>query len=249
MSKSIVRVTAVRVTTYVVAMVVGLCAVQSAQAEVNVRLRAGVGIGQYSVDSNFSIGGGGQYKVEYEADYITVPVGVTLIFDNELYVDMVHQSSSGDAKFSFSNQKPDFSRDDTTLTIGGRLDNVSIYVGYKTSEAITDWPSGTGIAPDRLTTSGFLAGVGWAIPLSSSAFNLGAGVGVLSGVYDYSSTAAPLDSETTLGYSLNAGYTYVFGPSFSVNADLRYQSYDYKFDSFFIKESPAHLVVSASYAF
>jgi hypothetical protein len=226
-----------------------VCTSQAALAEVNVRLRAGVGMGQYSVDSNFSIGAGGQYKVEYEADYVTVPVGVTLIFDNELYIDLVHQSSSGKAQFAFTSQEPDFSRDDTTLTIGGRLENVSIYVGYKTGEAITDWPSGTGIAPDRLTTSGFLAGVGWAIPLSSSAFNLGAGVGVLSGEYDYSVTATPLNSETTFGYSLSAGYTYVFGPSFSVNADLRYQSYDYKFDSFFIKESPAHLVLSASYAF
>ncbi len=217
-----------------------------AQAEVGIRVRAGIGLGQYSVDSNLTTGG---FKVKYDADYTTVPVGITLITDNDLYVDLVHQTSSGNASFSFSSQEPDFERDDTTLTIGARKGNASFYVGYKTSEAITDWPSGTGIAPDKLSTSGFLAGVGWAFPFSSSALNISGGVGVLNGTYTFSPTSVPLDSDTTLGYSVSAGYTYAFKSGFSINADIRWQQYSYDFGPNFIEENPAHGVLSFLYTF
>jgi len=232
-------------------LVVAIGLSQTALAEVDIRLRAGAGVGMYSVDSNIPTGG---RLVEYQANYTPIAAGVTLILDNELYVDLVHQNASGKAKFDWSSEKPDFSRNDTTLTIGGRVDNISVYVGYKTSEANTDWP--TGFQPDKLTTSGFLAGAGWAIPFSSSAINLGGGVGVLNGKYRYLAPGAPaqpdvqdnpLESDTTVGFSVSAGYTYVFSPHLSINGDLKYQYYNYEFGSSFIRESPAHFVLSLLY--
>jgi hypothetical protein len=229
-------------------MVVGVMTANVANADVNVRVRAGGGMGMYSVTSNLSSGG---RPVEYDASYVTIPVGLTLIVNNELYVDLLHQASSGEAEFDWSSQKPDFSRDDTTLTIGARKGPFSIYVAYKTGEAKTDWPAD--FAPDKLTASGFLAGLGWAKPFGNSAVTLGAGVGVMSGKYAFATTTNPFESDTTLGFSLGAGYTYVFTPSFSINADLKWQSYNYDFEStvgnFYIEESPAHLVLNLQYTF
>jgi len=229
----------------------------NAAAEVNLRLRAGAGAGMYSVTSNFLVGAGSAVRrVEYDATYTAIPVGVTLITDDGLYVDLLHQTASGKAEFDGYSEKTDFSRDDTTLTIGGRKGDFSVYLGYKAAEAKTDWPAG--FDPDKLTTSGFIAGLGWVKAFGRNAVTLGGGVGILSGRYRYLDPRSPvspnvqdnpLESDTTLGFSAGAGYTYVFTPSFSLNADLKWQSYNYDFGSFYIKENPSHLVLMAQYTF
>jgi opacity protein-like surface antigen len=172
-----------------------------------------------------------------------------LITDNGLYVDLLHQSASGDAKFNWSSEKPSFTRDDTTLTIGGRKGSYTVYVAYKTGQAKTDWPAG--YQPDKLTATGFLAGFGWVTSVGKSAFTFGAGVGVMTGRYDYvaSSTTAALESKTTIGYSLGAGYTFAFAENWSLNTDLKWQSYDYSFGSFNIQERPKQLAVGLQYTF
>jgi opacity protein-like surface antigen len=225
-------------------VLVSLAATSAAIAEVNVRLRAGAGMGIYSVTSNLLTGG---RLVEYDADYVAVPFGVTLIMNNEFYVDLLHQTASGDAKFDWSGQKPDFARDDTTLTLGARKGEFSIYVAYKTGETKTDWP--TGFDPDKLTASGFLAGFGWAKPFGSSALTLGAGVGVMSGKYAFATTSNPFESDTTIGFSVGAGYTYAFNSNFSLNADLKWQTYNYDFGPFYIEENPSHLTLNLQYTF
>jgi opacity protein-like surface antigen len=227
-------------------------AASAAQAEMDVRLRVGGGVGQYSVDSDRFADSARTRQVAYEADYTSVLGGMTLIFDNGMYVDLSHQAASGDAKFDWSPQKPSFSRDDTTLTFGGRKGNASVYVGYKFGEANTDWP--TGFQPDKLTTSGFLAGLGYAIPFKKSAITLGAGVGVLSGEYTFLDPDVllsnaqvvdnPLQSETTIGFSLSAGYTYVFTENISVNADVRWQYYNYDFGSSYLEEQLGNVGVN-----
>jgi hypothetical protein len=229
-------------------LLAGMATANVANADVNIRMRAGGGMGMYSVTSNLSSGG---RLVEYDATYVTIPVGMTLIVNNELYVDLLHQTSSGDAEFAWSSEQPDFSRDDTTLTIGARKADFSFYVAYKTGETKTDWP--TGFAPDKLTASGFLAGMGWAKTFGNSALTLGAGVGLMSGEYAFATTTNPFESDTTIGFSVGAGYTYVITSSFSVNADLKWQSYNYDFESstgnFFIEESPSHLTLNLQYTF
>lgn len=231
--------------------------VNVAVADVNVRLRAGVGTGTYSVTSNFLVGSGSTTRrVEYDATYLAVPVGVTLITDSGLYVDLLHVSASGEAEFSGTSQTPDFSRDDTTLTIGARKGDFSLYMGYKTGEAATDWPGD--FDPDKLTTSGFIAGLGWAKAFGRNVFTLGGGVGVLSGRYRYLAPQSPvespnqdnpLESDTTLGFSLGAGYTYIFASGFSINADLKWQSYDYDFGSFQLQEELANVTLNFQYTF
>jgi hypothetical protein len=238
-------------------LLAGMTMANVANADVNIRLRAGSGTGTYSVTSNFSVGSApNTRRVEYDATYLAVPVGVTLITDGGLYVDLLHMSASGEAEFDGTSEKPDFSRDDTTLTIGGRKGDFSVYVGYKTGEAVTEWPGD--FDPDKLSTSGFIAGLGWGKALGRNVFTLGGGVGVLSGRYRYLAPQSPVDpdaqdnpleSDTTLGFSVGAGYTYVFASSFSVNADVKWQSYDYDFGAFQLQEELANVTLNLQYTF
>lgn len=231
--------------------VFGLIALQgAANAEVDIRLRAGAGYGNYSVESKIAKTGPTTRQINYDADYVGIPVGLTFIADNDLYFDLLYQSSSGDAKFDWTGESPKFSRDDTTLTIGARIESFSVYMAYKSGESTTSWPAG--YSSDTFAASGFLAGLGWAKPIGNGALTLSGGVGIMEGTYKYTDDPDrnTLSSDITVGYSVGAGYTYSFGRHFSLSADLRWQSYDYTFESVYsITEGLSQATLNAMYTF
>lgn len=225
-----------------------MCAFTSnALAEVSVRTRAGVGYGSYSVSSKIAKG---TQTIDYNADYTAVPVGLTFITDNDLYFDLLYQSSSGNAKFSWAGGSPKFSRDDTTLTIGAIVKSFSIYMAYKSGKSTTSWPAG--YPADSFTASGFLAGLGWGMPIAKGTLTLSGGVGIMNGTYKYSDSTSinPLTSDITVGFSAGAGYTYSFNQHLNFSADVRWQSYDYTFESnYSIKEGLSQAAINVAYTF
>jgi hypothetical protein len=225
-----------------------------AHAQVTVKARAGVAAGNYSVSGDVlkssGIPGTAVRPVEYRSDYVAVPVGITFIADSGLYFDLLYQSASGKAKFPWAATKPSFTRDETTMTIGAQFNRMSVYMGYKSGESNTDWPSP--FSPDKFSSSGFLAGFAVGIPVGSGAINIGGGLGIINGRYNFSSSNANpffLDSRTTLGFSLGGGYSRTFGKHLSLGGDLKYQSYNYKFSTAHLKENLSQVTVTIAYAF
>lgn len=216
----------------------------AAQAEVNVRLRAGYAVsGDYSVTNEYF-----GAPLKYDAEYEAIPVGATLLFGS-MYVDLAYQASTGDASFDWApNQSLDFSRDETTITFGMRQKNFSGYVGYKIANTETVWPQPD--APDKFETSGLVLGFGYVIPISKSAISLSVGTGVLTGKYTYDGGSTANDtSDATVGLSLGVGYTYSFNKHFSLAADYKWNSYNYEWTDANIKEELKQATITAAVTF
>lgn len=185
-------------------------------ADTSFRLRAGYTTGDYELSYND--------ESSYTAEYTGVPIGATLILDSGLYFDVLIANVSGDA--DVLDQTTDFERDDTTLTAGWRMDNVSFYVGYKTAETNTDYPFG--IPPDKFESSGLVAGAGVAFPSGNHSFAISGGLGFMEGTYT-PEPGVDFDADFTLGYSFGLSYSYSFNSHFAITADYKWQSYDFEF--------------------
>jgi opacity protein-like surface antigen len=226
------------------AMLAGLAIAQSSNAEVTTRLRAGYTFaGDYEVTSDIAFGAD---ALEYEVDYSGVPVGLTVMFGETFYADLAYQSSQGEAKFAWSPQSPDFKRSEWTAAFGARFGKFTSYIGYKDGTSKTDWP--TGYYPDEFESSGLVAGFGVSIPIPHSSLNFSLGIGSLKGTYTFA-PGESIETDYAFGYSLGAGYTYVFNKHFSATADYKWNKFDYSWEDATISEQLSQATVSAAFSF
>lgn len=197
-------------------------------ADTSFRVRGGYTFGDYELSSDV--------QPLYDAEYTGVPLGLTLIFDNGMYADVLVSNVSGDANGDDTDETGDFDRDDTTLTFGWRVENFSFFVGYKKGESTTEFEFAPGFsAADTFESEGVVAGAGISFPSGSHNFSITGGLGFMEGTYTYEETGSPdfdVDADFTLGYSLGLAYSYSFNSNFAITADYKWQSYDFEFSDF-----------------
>ena len=225
----------------------------TAQAEISIRARAGVGAGSYDASGDVHVNLGTSCTnncpaVKYSSDYTAIPIGLTFISDEGIYFDMMHQFANGNSKFAGT--KGTLTRDESTLTIGTRHNQFSVYMGYKQAETNNKWSAPLSFR-DKFSSSGFITGFGWNQPLPVGVLNASLGVGFLNAQYSYDKSQPALESNTTLGGSVGISYGYAFTENLNVTADYKWQSYNYSFDiiSAKMKEDFSQLGVTASYSF
>lgn len=191
-------------------------------ADTGVRVRAGT----MSMDYSLEFDNGGSTLVD--GDFSGVPVGITLIMEGGTYIDLSYLSGSGDADViapgGGGTTSSDLDRSDTTVVIGSKTGDLSVYVGYKLASTEYEYNNSS---PEEFESSGFVGGIGYSIPFRQSALNFSGGLGILTGTYNFGNDSS--DADYTLGYSLAASYSYMFDKSFSVTADYRLNMFEYGF--------------------
>jgi hypothetical protein len=217
---------------------------QSALAEV--RLRAGVGASSYKL--------GGDYTGA-KSDYNSTNVGVTFAADNGFYVDLAGSSGSGKHDGWATANTPssicaggvcpnvaspdeDFKRSDYALIVGGSHLNpnngiaVTFYGGLK-GGTTTLGAKNAGLAwtEETFDTAGVVFGGGASFPIAqgrAGAVGVNLGLGIMGATWK-DNNGFSVKSNTAVGFSLGASYTYPITSNFGVVADYKLNAYSYNF--------------------
>jgi hypothetical protein len=204
---------------------------QSALAEVKVR--AGVASANYELGGNYILA---------KSSYTPVNVGLTFASDTGMYLDLSASSGSGkhDGWKGFGYSAENFKRTDAAVIGGKSFLNqnnglaTTFYVGYKTGTTTLGAENVPFVAwySETFKTSGLVFGGGASYPIASGRAGMvgvNVGLGLMSATWE-DTTGFYDKSKTAFGGSIGANYTYPITSSFGVVADLKYQSYNYKFD-------------------
>lgn len=205
---------------------------QTAQAEV--KLRAGVAGASYELGGNYIVA---------TSSYAPVNIGLTFAADNGMYFDLSASGGSGkhDGWKRYGYSAENFKRSDASAILGASFLNqnnglaTTFYVGYKTGKTTLGAEHVPQVAwySETFKTSGFVFGGGASFPIASGragSVGVNAGLGLMGATWD-DDTGFHQESKTAVGGSLGASYTYPFATNFGVTADLKYQTYNYKFEN------------------
>jgi hypothetical protein len=204
---------------------------QSALAEVKVR--AGVAGASYELGGNYIVA---------TSSYTPVSVGLTFAGDNGMYLDLSASGGSGkhDGWKAGGYPAEKFKRSDASVIAGASFLNpenglaTTFYVGYKTGKTTLGAENVPYVAwySETFKTSGFVFGGGASFPIAggrAGSVGVNAGLGLMGATWQ-DDTGFNEKSKTAVGGSLGASYTYPFANHFGVIADLKYQTYNYKFE-------------------
>lgn len=229
---------------------------QSAMAEF--KIRAGAGASSYEL--------GGDYTGA-SSDYTSVNLGLTFATDGGFYVDLAGSSGSGKHDGWATANAPtticgstscgnvaspdeDFKREDYALIVGKSFLNpnngiaATFYAGLKGgSSTLGAKNAGVSWTEDTFDTAGVVFGGGASFPIASGAagaVGVNLGIGVMEAKWK-DDTGFSVTSNTAVGFSLGASYTFPFTSNFGVVADYKLNAYDYKFgdtaNPFTVKET------------
>ena len=215
-----------------ISSVLVLAALTSQSALADVRVRAGISSATYNL--------GGDY-ITAKSNYTPVNLGLTFSGDSGMYVDLAGSSGTGkhDGWTSLGFPAENFKRTDAALTLGsshvsdGGIGSV-FYVGYKIGTT-TLGAENAGLAwtEETFKSSGLILGGGASLPIaggSAGSVGVNLGLGLMSATWQ-DTTGFNQKSKTKLGFSLGANYNFPISSHFGVIADLKYNSYSYKFDN------------------
>ena len=200
-----------------------MIASQCANADSLFRPRASLGFAAYDLSAD-----AGTTSL-YSSSYMTLGFGATVAVD-EVYFDIgVNNSLSAEYDNDFTSATEDFSRQDTTLTIGLSLDGgVSIFGGYKTGS--TEY---TNITPTAATTTfdtdGLFFGAGISMPVDQNSLSFSGAVAFMNGKLEDNDTAfTPYNEEAdTVGLSLAMGYNINLSENSGMAIKGAYQFYGF----------------------
>jgi hypothetical protein len=206
---------------------------QAAQADGAVRVRYGIANTDYGVTYEDAFG-----TEQAASSYTATNVGLTVISSGGVYFDAVVGSSEDGAKYKgdpdwFGGQTGNFVRSDTTLTVGFSQpsadgSSAAFFFGYKSGE--TELKVNSTNVRDLFETSGFFFGMSYGFPVGGGHFGVNGALSFMSGSWDWNG-ASPFkaDADFTVGFSLGANYTYMFGSNVGMSVEAKYNSYTYDF--------------------
>lgn len=197
-------------------------------------VRARIGLSQNYFSSIYS---GGPMK----SDYQNLNAGVTYIQSSGWYADVAFKNSLS-AKWSLNGTGTDsnngmligsgndpYTRTDITLTAGKALDDgLQIFGGYQQADSTIDLGPKTSNFLEKFNVLGFFIGVGKTIPLSVGSVNVNGAVGLMRArLLDASGKWN--DSDTGMGYSIGASYSYPLAEKTTLSFEYKQQTYKYTF--------------------
>jgi len=208
---------------------VSLLASQMALADIKVR--AGVASGSYSVDLKNASG------VVYQtvnAKYTPINLGASYVANNGFYVDFGYTGGSGTHDMTSTDKT--FRRSDLAL-IAGKSNvresgfSTSFYGGFKTGQTVL-----TSSVEDKLVASGLVGGVGVGFPVGPGSLGVNVGLGIMKANWDKTGSAIAANNrsyaaDTAVGFSFGLGYTYPINETMGVVVDYKGHGYSYVFDS------------------
>jgi hypothetical protein len=265
------RVVSMRIQTFKLSMLLPVVAAgllsPAAQAQQTFRAYGGLALTNYSIkfDNNApNFGGGGNYQNKTaKADYLAPIVGVTWVSPQRIYVDASYQtslSSDHDLWTNITSQKQDFSRSSYTvtggyvhvLTNGNTISGFGGLTGGK-SKLKAPRPPLTW-SEDVFTSNGVFAGAAWGMPALGGSISISGAIALMRGKWT-GDDGYLAEADSTVGFSVGAGYTYRITPAWGVTADLKIQNYSYTFNppgtalDYKVKENTAALGARVSYQF
>lgn len=218
----------------------------AAQAQQTFRVYAGVAPTTYSIAFSGSAPTGYSSKTA-KSSYTAENVGFSWVLPQRIYFDLSYQKSlSADHDLwkdsnAANASKQDFSNNAITLT-GGYIHvmpsgmSITGFGGFRKSESTLNAPRGATIPAGTITWSkdifdsrGVFVGAGLGLPALGGQFSFSGALAFLGGTWKDDQTFNS-KADYTIGYSLNAGYTYKFTQALGVTADLRYQVYNFGFN-------------------
>jgi len=216
----------------------------AAQAQQTFRVYGGVAENKYSIAFSGSAFPGYAGKTA-KSTYLSENVGFSWVLPQRIYFDLSYQkSASADHdlwKGFVDGDKQDLSNKAATLT-GGYIMvqpsgmSITAFGGLRKSETTLAAPKDANpgvfaFSKDTFDSTGAFAGAGVGLPALGGQFSFSGALALLKGTWKDDAPVNPFYSKAdlTLGYSLNAGYTYKFTQALGVSADLRYQLYNFNF--------------------
>jgi hypothetical protein len=189
----------------------------------NADFRARVGFSDQSMDSVYS---GGLVT----ADYSSTNYGLTYAFDNGYYLDYgTKLGEDTDTNLRGNYPGSEFSRDETTITLGKSLgDGLSVFGGITETEYSV--PLGftpIGAFTEHLDSDGLFIGVGKSILLDTGVLSLSFAYADLDMDLTYEGFNGTPISFTGDGFSYSAAYVYPVNDQIAVNFEYRNQEYNY----------------------
>ena len=184
----------------------------------NADFRARVGFSDQSMDSVWS---GGLVT----ADYSSTNYGLTYAFDNGYYLDYgTKLGEETDTNLRGNYPGSEFSRDETTITLGASLgDGLSVFGGITETEYSVPFFNFT----EHLNSDGLFIGVGKSILLDTGVLSLSLAYADLDMDLTYEGFNQTPFSFTGDGFSYSAAYVYPVNDQISVNFEYRNQEYNY----------------------
>ena len=191
----------------------------------NADFRARIGYSDQSMDSVYS---GGLVT----ADYSSMNYGLTYAFDNGYYLDYgTKLGEETDTNLRGSYPGSEFSRDETTITLGTSLgDGLSVFGGLAETEyavPITIIALGqTYSFTETLESDGLFIGVGKSFVLNTGVVSVSFAYADLEMDLSYSDFNESF-SFTGDGFSYSAAYVYPVNDQIALNFEYRNQEYNY----------------------
>jgi hypothetical protein len=221
--------------------------------EGTVRVRAGLASVSYVSPSSDPA------DADVEATYGAFTLGGSYVTADGWFFDLgLRQSMSAKWNSKEVDGVPsddDFSRTETTISIGKGLgDGLSVFGGLQLAKSeqtgSKDNYAAFGFTQDQsieLDSTLWFLGVSKAIPAGGGALNFSGALGVMKQEVTLSEEicGCSIKSDTGVGFSLGAAYSYPINKGFSLVADLRGQSYSVKYEGESNKESVGSLGLSA----
>jgi hypothetical protein len=220
----------------------------AAHAQNTFRVYAGLAPTTYSIafDNN---GPTGYTNKTAKADYLATNVGFSWISPQRIYVDLSLQRSGSAThdlwKDATGGNPPgpeqDFSHDSEVLTAGyihvlSQGMTVSGFGGYRHGKTTLAAPLGGTVPAGVITWSkdffdsrGVFFGAAWGMPALGGSVSVSGALALMGGKWT-DDVAFSSEADSTVGFSLNASYTYRFAQAWGVTADYRFQTYNYAFN-------------------
>jgi len=221
----------------------------AAQAQDTFRVYAGLAPTTYSIafDNN---GPTGYTNKTAKAKYVATNVGFSWISPERIYVDLSLQRSGGGATHDFWKDAtggnppgPDqkFSNDSEVLTAGyihvlSEGQTLSGFGGLRHGKTTLAAPRGGAIPAGLITWSkdffdsrGVFFGAALGMPALGGSISVSGALALMRGKWT-DDVSFSSNADSTVGFSLNASYTYRFAQAWGVTADYRYQTYNYAFN-------------------
>ena len=214
----------------------------SLPALAEVKIRAGAGSSTYEL--------GGDY-IKAKSTYSPTALGITFSSDtaaNGAYIDLGYSGGTGhhDGWAKYGTPAEAFKRQDFAVTGGVVFLNQNngiagnVYVGIKTgsttigaNKAVIALHYANPWSEETFDSTGVVFGGGASFPVAggrAGSVGVNVGLGVMTATWKDTS-GYNVKSNSALGGSIGANYTFPFTRNFGVTADYKYQSYSYKFGS------------------
>lgn len=183
-----------------------------------------VGFSNGSMDSVWSGGG-------FSADHSTTNFGLSYFLEDGYFLDLsIRQGDDATPDQTLDNGTfNNFSRDDTTYTIGKALgDGITVFGGMINTEYTVDVTQTVDFS-ETIEMEGFYVGAGKQFPMETGSISISAAFADLDLDLSYGGALAgdPPFSESGSGLSYTVSYTYPVNDNVAINAEYKNQSYGF----------------------